>query len=229
MRPSLARSPGVRIGLGLGIATAAVFVLFAGVFAAHRVVTPMDGMKAFVDIGGEANLPTWWNSTLLVFIAMCALTARAVTPSTERGERLGWLSVAVASSYLSLDETAELHERLDGIVRDAGMNPSTYAWVIPGSLLAAVAVAVLVVFCRRLPAPVPRRLASALALYAFGALALEGMNGWIRDNDWSTWYTVGLIVEEAFEMGACVLAAATIADAIIARQCAPSPSPAPRR
>ena len=99
--------------------------------------------------------------------------------------------VAAAAAYLSVDEAAALHERLANVV-PSGIDVTTYAWSLPGSLL-----------------------------------AVAGVD--------SKLYTVGTLVEESVEMGACVYAVTVIIDnlhvrrtragVMIVESAAPPPAP----
>lgn len=201
-----------RVVVGLVAATGLVFAGFVASFGWHRVVSPVPAVKDWFDIGGEANLPTWWNSTLLVLIAVLALSA-AIVSAGSTAERRAWWVVAAAATYLSIDEATELHERLTDAGERTGLDLPTYAWLIPGVVLAAVGSTVLVVVGRSLPRPTGPRLGAALAAYGFAALGLEALTGWIRDRfDDSPWFTLGVMAEEGLEMLACVSAIGVILD-----------------
>lgn len=203
------------VAVGLTAVTVVVFVAFIAVFAVHRL-TPVDGAKRFVDIGAEANLPSWWNTSLLVIVSVLAVVA-SLRPF-EAGERpaaRAWWIVAAATAYLGLDEAAGLHERLAGPVESSDLDLPTYAWLVPGVLLAAVGCAVLVVAARQLPPRVARGLGFALATYAIGAVGFEAVTGLVTsepgDDSLNPAFTIGIIIEEGLEMAACVMAACSIA------------------
>jgi uncharacterized membrane protein len=59
---------------------------------------------------------------------------------------------------------------------------------------------------------VARRLGLALIIYGAGALGVEAVNGWMRDRLWGGAYTIGTVIEEAMEMGACVVAVVALVD-----------------
>jgi hypothetical protein len=196
--------------------TVVVMLAFIVVFALHRI-TPVPGWKEFFDIGGEANLPTWWNSTLLALVAVAALAVSMLWSDVRVATRRAWWVVAAAATYLSIDEAAGLHERLAGPGESIGIDVPTYAWILPGTLLAGGATIVLVAVGRHLPRKTAASLAVALGAYAAGALGFEAVNGWIRrGSDDSPWYTLGTIVEESLEMGACILAVTAIVDTVAA-------------
>lgn len=189
------------VGGALALVTGGVVAVFVVVFALHRLVAVPE-LKEFVDIGGEANLPTWWNASLLLAAALSAGLAAAV--DAHRARRRAWSVVGLAATYLSLDEVASLHERLSGPVRAAGFDVPTYAWLVPGVVLALVGSVVLVLVTRPLPAPTRRLLALSLALYGGGAVVLEAVNGLLRDQGLRLLFSVGTTLEETLEMIACI-------------------------
>ena len=124
----------------LGV-TAAVMLLFLGVFSLHYV-TPLDEAKAFVNIGGEANLPTWWNASLLFLVT--TLAATAAFTAAGRSIRVSWSVIAAAAAFLSLDEAVALHERLARPLADARIWAMTYPWLVLGVVVALVGSVVLI-------------------------------------------------------------------------------------
>ena len=185
-----------RVGTFLAAVTAVVVITFVVVFSIHRL-TPIDSWKELFDIGGEANIPTSWNATLLAMVAASALFAAEIHGVAGRWRR-AWRMVAAAAAYLSVDEAAALHERLANLV-PSGIDVTTYAWLLPGSLLAVAGASVLFVFGRDLPQPTAGRLGIALAAYGIAAIAMEAGNRRFRknDDDDSKLYTVGTLVEES--------------------------------
>jgi hypothetical protein len=200
------------VGSVLGAVTLVVVLAFVAVFSIHRI-TPVDDWKVLFDIGGEANIPTWWNVTLLVMVAIAALVAGEIIQEHRRETRRAWWVVAAAATYASVDEAAGLHERLAEPVQDAEIDTPTYAWLLPGAVLALAGALVLVIAGRQLPQPTASRLGVALASYGTAAVGIEAINGWIVDRfDDSILYTIGTIIEETVEMGACAYAVAAIID-----------------
>ena len=132
-------------------------------------------------------------------------------PFQERdtARRRAWLLVAVAGLLLSMDEITSLHERLNGLVLSTGLTPRTFPWLIPGVFIAAARFLLLVRVGGALPSPARRLLLLALTVYAVGAIAVEAINGLLREVRW-LYYVMGTTVEEALEMAACILAIGAI-------------------
>jgi hypothetical protein len=63
------------------------------------------------DLDGEANVPAWYSSTKLLAVGLCLYVYGRLILHKDR--LAGWLilAAAVLFAYLSLDESAELHEK----------------------------------------------------------------------------------------------------------------------
>jgi hypothetical protein len=123
------------IGLALGIDG-----FLAILHVANAVpVPPLQRPSYLLDLGLEANLPTWWASIQLWTASL--LLAQVASRSAD-GIGL-WLGSALLA-FLSLDETTSLHERL-AVATRSGLLPVTGLWPLllaPALLVAAGAVAV---------------------------------------------------------------------------------------
>ena len=192
--------------------TTAIVLVFGTVLLVHQYVTPIPRLKSVFNMNGEANVPTWWNSALLGTIGFAALVARAF--ESERLARRAWLVVAAAGMVLSLDEIASLHERLGEPVREIGIEVPTFAWLVPGVVIAAALFVVLVALGRGLPPRTRRWLFLALVCYLGGAVGVEAINGTQRGADRLISYWIGTTVEETVEMVACIIAIGAIAQVI---------------
>ncbi|AZM57124.1 hypothetical protein DMA15_34965 [Streptomyces sp. WAC 01529] len=191
------------------------FLLFADLATrAYNRYDSIPAIRTLVNVDVEANLATWWNSTLLLAVAGMALTAALLSGADVRPGRLSWLGLAAATALLSIDETVSLHERLGEVGRAwkewAGGTLPTHAWVLPGAALAAAGTVCAVLWARKLPRDLRHGLLAALAVYLGGALLTEAFNGWARENGHSTVLMLGTIVEEGLEMSGCLVALAAL-------------------
>ncbi|MEU6991003.1 hypothetical protein ABZ953_10160 [Streptomyces sp. NPDC046465] len=214
----LARPPVRRVLWCAAGATA--FLLVADLATrAYNAYDSIPSIRRLVNVDLEANLATWWNSTLLLAVTGMALTAALLSGRGTRPGRLSWLGLAAATALLSIDETVSLHERLGEVGRSwknwAGGALPTHAWVLPGALLAAVGTVCAVLWARKLPGDLRSGLLGALAVYLGGALLTEAFNGWALENDHSTVLMLGTIVEEGLEMSGCLVALAALGRYVI--------------
>ncbi|WP_425309489.1 hypothetical protein AADG42_12205 [Ammonicoccus fulvus] len=152
-----------------------------------------------VDLGREQTIPAWWSSTLWVLLGVAAGLVGWLS------RRRHWFFVAALAWAASVDEYAELHERLDrvGSVMQGQLPVElAYAWVIPGSILAAsIGVAGIVLF-RSETAHTRSGLIWAGVLFLGGAVVLEVAGSLILEHfQMMTWhFAVAYHVEEIFEM-----------------------------
>lgn len=162
----------VRVLVGVTLA----LVLLSAVTVAFED-SRLHGVHKYLYVGEEYNLPTWWNSGLLLVMAMLALAVRARTAADRTGERRAWLLAAAATGYLSLDELTRLHERAGALNRLVGFSVPTFQWVLTGVVVAFLGTVVLYVTTRPLATPTRRQLGLALVMYVGAALGLEIVGG----------------------------------------------------
>ena len=193
--------------VALGVVTAAVVAAFVFVLGFHEYVAQISRIRGFLNVNGEANFPAWWNATVLLMVAFCALVARLQEP--DKARRRAWSLVALAGLLMSMDEITSLHEHLGRPVREAGIDPRTFAWLVPGVVIATAGFLLLVRVGRALPRPVRGSLLLALSAYAAGAIGVEAINGLLREGR-LIYYWIGTTVEETLEMAACVFAIGAI-------------------
>lgn len=137
------------------------------------------GLVALFNMATEYNVPTLFASVLLLVNSLLFLVLFLTDTSDQRARR-AWLLLAVAFSFLAVDEAVLLHERLIEPVRAwLGVGGYLYfAWVIPY----AIGVAVLGLF---VTAPIWRlgwrfRCLFSLAAVAYlgGAVGIEMLGGY---------------------------------------------------
>jgi len=180
----------------------AALAIEAGLIALHIPARIADGAKIF-RLDEEANLPTWFSSSqFLIAGLVCAALAFG-----EKRRRTGWAVLAVLMVMFSLDEVAEIHERVED---KAGFDLALLV------LEPLVGVAVLVVVWRAM-----RTLSGAPATFlvlalaaAFLAQLMSIVTGHFEPSSQAVEYVVQAL-EEVFEMltGTFVLVAALSAGA----------------
>jgi hypothetical protein len=152
----------------------------------------------------EANAPSWFSSALLL-TAAAALALVALDAFARRMPwRRHWAGLSLVFVLLSLDETAEIHERIGSWLR-AHLNlhgPLHYAGVIPALALAVAVGIAYVRFLRALPRSIRLGILLAAAIYITGAAGVEAASGWFAERHGSRSTTLLLVstVEENLEM-----------------------------
>jgi hypothetical protein len=131
-------------------------------------------------LDGEANVPSWFSSALL--LAAAALLAVVALDALARRTGWGrhWAGLSLVYVALSLDETAELHERTGSWLR-AHLHlhgPLHYAGVVPALALALFVGIASVRFLGALPRTTRIGILVAAAIYIFGAAGVESATGW---------------------------------------------------
>lgn len=156
----------------------------------------------------EANIPTWFSSALL---AGAAVAAGAIAHEATAGRR-HWWGICVALAYVSMDETAELHENLGGHLDLHGV--LYFDWVIWAALAVAILAALYLPFLWKLPSPTRERLILAAVIYVGGALVMELPLGWWVDHVGEDTLGYALIdwVEETMEMIGAALALSALVE-----------------
>lgn len=164
----------------------------------------------FFDVGREINVPTWFSAGLWIGVGL--ITGYFARRAARF--RVSWGFFAFLAFFLSLDETLELHERLDGIGNElARYVPITlgFTWVLPGVLIAAV----LCAFLLRLVVSLPRRamigLLASGVVFVSGSVGAETLSGMTLINEGQApSFFVLTLVEETLEMTGLALCVASL-------------------
>lgn len=180
----------VAVVSGLGLA--------AETWATRSHDAVIEALLPKLSLSYEANVPTWFSSSLLL---ACAVAAWAI-PGRH------WKLIGGLAAYMSLDEAAELHENLGGHFSSV----IYFDWVIPAALIVAAVVIAFVPFIRTLDPRTRWRLIMAGAIYVGGALVMELPLGWWTQAHGMDTFGYALIdwVEETMEMVGATLAFAAL-------------------
>ncbi|MBE0010402.1 MULTISPECIES: hypothetical protein [unclassified Arthrobacter] len=164
----------------------------------------------FFDVGREINVPTWFSAGLWI---LTGVVAGYFARKASRFRKSWWLFASVCV-FFSLDETLELHERLDLIGgRIALLLPFEvgFTWVIPGIAIAAVLVLLLLRLVLSLPSSVRNGIILAGATFVTGAVVVETLGGYWLDANGMTWhFFLMVLVEETLEMAGVALCLASL-------------------
>ncbi|MBG6191065.1 biotin transporter BioY [Arthrobacter sp. CAN_A212] len=164
----------------------------------------------FFDVGREINVPTWFSAGLWI---LTGVVAGYFARKASRFRKSWWLFASVCV-FFSVDETLELHERLDLIGgRIALLLPFEvgFTWVIPGIVIAAVLVLLLLRLVLSLPPAVCNGIIGAGVTFVAGAVVVETLGGYWLDANGMTWHFFLLVlVEETLEMAGVALCLASL-------------------
>jgi hypothetical protein len=153
-------------------------------------------------LDSEANLPTWYSSTLLLVAA--ALLFLQFRHSANGRRDYGWLILSVGFLLMAVDEASQLHDLLTPVAR-AWFEPRdllSFGWVIFATPLAALVALYMIPFLLRQPLGTRVIFIVAGLLYVAGAVGMEMLGGRIAGNTgWgSPYYIVGVLIEESLEL-----------------------------
>jgi hypothetical protein len=155
----------------------------------------------FVDFNLEGSVPTWLNASLWVLAGMVA----GYIASHVIKHKASWWLFCIVCVYISVDEAAGLHETLEPIGEslDTGL---AYAWVIPGIVIAALVVLLLVRMVFSLPALARNGLILGGIIFVLGSVGIETIAGFVQATPGAGGlYALLGNVEEGFEIAGVTL------------------------
>ncbi|MBB5376851.1 hypothetical protein HNQ07_002315 [Deinococcus metalli] len=160
-------------------------------------------------LSGEGNMPTYYSSFLLAMAAAIAwVIARTKRQVNDRFQR-AWLAISAVFVYLSVDEVAQIHERVATGVRRIVADSAVlhYAWVAPYALVVLAVIVTFVPFLLHLPRRTAGGMILAGALYVLGAMGLEVFEGVLdfEGHFFSVAMAALVTIEESLEMCSVVL------------------------
>ncbi len=101
------------------IGTSLFFLIFDAIAYSFSESFPRD-VRELVDITEESNLPTWFSSTQLLFVGLCAyFVGNHRRRQSEIKKALGWFVIAIFFAYMGIDDASQLHERAGTVIADA--------------------------------------------------------------------------------------------------------------
>lgn len=172
------------------------------------------------NVSNEANIPSWFNSMLLLANALLLGVIGQVHRGANSAAASGWMSLAAGFLYLSIDEAAALHENLNApavaMLKAMGFQAAgllTFVWPLLAVAMLALAAAPLWRLLRRMPAWPRRRALTAGAMFLSGALGMELIGGhmFYTYGYYSKGFAIASTIEEFLEMAALIV----FADALL--------------
>lgn len=164
---------------------------------------------ALLSLDKEQSVPALF-STFLLFAAAALLAFIALI---ERGSRDGrkWQLLALGFAVMALDESLALHERIIEPMRNllggGRLGIFYFAWVIPALGMVALLGVYFLPFLLRLPRRTMIPLMVSAGLYLGGALGVELIEGWWREDHGyrSLGFHLLVTLEESMEMAGTIL------------------------
>lgn len=204
----------------------AVLSLISGSLALATQWSPPESVETvrfwfyFFDVGREINLPTWFSAGLWITAGILAgYFARRASR-----HRRSWALFCVVCMVFSIDETLELHERLDAIGNELGRHLPLqlgFTWVIPGVLIAGLIGLSLLRMVLGLPRSSRAGLLAAGIIFVGGGVGVETLSGFFVQGDTLPWqFFLLTLVEETLEMTGIALGVAALAHLIAYRHSA---------
>jgi hypothetical protein len=185
---------------GLFIATGTLIAAHILVHVVHYKVYELSWLfRHYFDVNHENSLPTWF-STMLHFTASMLLFTVAINKRSAQDDwTLYWFGLAFGFLILSMDEVAGVHEKIN--------TATSFSWVIPGGVVAAMVGLAYIRFLLRLPFRTRWLFVISGAIFLLGALGVEYLSIWLKNTDLLSKleYHLWTAAEEALEMSGIVL------------------------
>jgi hypothetical protein len=168
-------------------------------------VFPLPSSAAhLLDLAEEGSIPTWYSSVQLL-LATLLLGGIATRKFALRDpHRLAWAGLTIGFAFLSLDETASIHEEwgllLRGLVPREGI--FYFRWTVIALALMPVLLLVFWRFLKSLPQRTRLEVIAAAAVFLGGAVGLELVAGSVasRGGQQSIAYALLNAGENGFEL-----------------------------
>lgn len=161
------------------------------------------GLRPLLDLDGEQNIPATFSAVALLAASLLLAVIRADERQRAAPLRHYWLALSLGFVFLALDESASIHEKLNGPIRKLFDSPGfEAAWVVAGLVGALVVGALFVPFLLRIRRRTAVAFVVAGAVFCSGALAAELVGGGqlVGDERMTMVFQSWVIVEEGMEM-----------------------------
>lgn len=136
----------------------------------------------------EGNFPTFYAVMALFLAALLLFVVGILKRSHKLKDGNYWLALSGIFTFLAFDEAAEVHERLNHIVRpylpEASYDFLFWAWVVPYAIFALIVAFSFIKFLVRLPRRTTILFVISGAIFVTGAIGLELFNSYF-------WYNQG--------------------------------------
>jgi len=189
--------------MSLAIGAASVFGQYLRFFQGVDEYSKFGLIDNF-DVDEEANIPTYYNTLLLLAAALLVAVVARTLRLTGDPMSTRWRVLAVIFFVLSVDEAAGIHEEVSDIVPKTDVFGGTlyFGWVVVYAVVVVVVGWYVLPLLRGLPRRHRMRFIASAVVYVSGALFVELVEAAItlRTGD-ETWrYQLVSTVQEVAEM-----------------------------
>ena len=192
--------PLARINRFLALAWIVLTLAGLGVEVAHYGFGQKSELIRLLSLSEEGNIPTWYSSSVL----LCCFLLLALIAAMKKGAggtfRGHWILLAVGFLYISMDDTAQIHENVNRLVDLHGI--FYFTWVIPASILVLGLALIFVRFVLHLPPRTRLRFLAAGVAFVGGKTVVEFVLGYWTDlhGDENLTYAMIDLVEESLKI-----------------------------
>lgn len=169
----------VRIPMLLTFVALGLAALHVGVdkLSDRRPDLVSEELLRFVDLGQEANLPTWFTTALWLAAALVAFSIWRVFAERGYPHRGYWAGMVPLFLFLSADEAGKIHEAIGGFISGFADFSGffTYAWVIFGVAFAMTIGAIYVRLLLLLRPGPAIALVTAALIFLSGSVGVESI------------------------------------------------------
>lgn len=190
------------------LALLTLFITVMGLLSIHGQHTWQSTAEwvSMFDLNTESNIPTWFSSILL-FVGGFLFFSIARLVKSDRGK---WLTLGGILTYISMDETARLHERLDQVVREhLGITEGIFyfGWVVVAIPVILLIVLIFIRFFFSIDQSVRYIFLLAGIVYISGGLGMEMISGQYMSEHGVADKTYALLtlLEESLEISGIVI------------------------
>ncbi|MGB3212068.1 MAG: hypothetical protein WBB19_15295 [Desulforhopalus sp.] len=161
------------------------------------------GLVPLFNFDTERSIPTFYSTLALVFSSVLLLFI-ALTSKQHGKTSLYWLILSVIFLFLSIDEMAGIHEKIDWslsrVFNTTGL--LYYVWVVPYGIAVMVFGIAYIRFLMILPARTRNLFIVSGTVFVAGAIGIEALSGmyYERYGHKNLIYSLLYTCEESFEM-----------------------------
>mgnify|MGYP001043064249 CR=1 FL=1 len=164
----------------------------------------IESLVRLLNTNGEANIPSWYSSSALLAASALLFLITALKARASDSYLMHWKFMAIIFLYLSLDETAVIHEMLSkplqAILHTDGL--LYYPWVLVAGFCLVLLFFVYAQFLLHLPANIRLLFIVSGIIFVFGAIVVESFQAYKHSlgRNSAADFIVPTTIEEFLEM-----------------------------